>query len=151
MNTYLIMWLAVFAVALIVEFSTAALVCIWFMPSAIVCAVLAGLGVPAFVQFIVFFALSIVLLILFRKPLSRYIYSRKKDTLTNLDSVIGSVGRVEEEIDNFRSKGRVTVNSQSWSARSADNRIIPIDSAVIIEKIEGVKLICRLIEGGEKE
>lgn len=150
MNTYVIMWLAVFAVALIVEISTSALVCIWFMPSAVVSAILAGFDVPTFIQFIVFFALSIVFLLLFRKPLSNYIYSRKKDTLTNLDSLIGAVGRVEEEIDNFLSMGRVTVNSQSWSARSADNRIIPIDSAVVVEKIEGVKLICRFVEDGEK-
>lgn len=151
MNTYVIMWLAVFALTLILEFSTAALVCIWFMPSAIVCAILAGFNAHAFIQFITFFALSVVLLILFRTPLSIYIYSRKKDKLTNLDLMIGAVGRVEEEIDNFLSKGRVNVNSQSWSARSADNKIISIDSAVVVEKIEGVKLICRCIENGEKE
>lgn len=150
MNTYVIMWLAVFAVALVIELATSSLVSVWFMPSAIVCAILAALDVPVFAQFIIFFALSAVLLILFRKPLSNYIYSRSKDTLTNLDTVVGALGRVEEEIDNFRSAGRVAVNYQSWSARSSDNSIIPTGSAVIVEKIEGVKLICRPAENNDK-
>ena len=146
MNTYTILWLAVFAISIVVELSTAALVCIWFWPSAILCAVLAACEVEVWVQFTVFFALSVVFIILFRKPLAKFVYGRKKDTLTNLDSIVGTVGRVEEEIDNFLAKGRVMVNSQSWSARSADNTVIPVNTAVVVEKIEGVKLICRCQE-----
>ena len=146
MDTYVIMWLSVFAVSLIIEFMTTSLVCVWFMPSAIVCAVLAFFNISAFVQYIVFFSLFIIFLAIFRKLVSKFVYSRKKDTLTNLDSLIGSVGRVEEEIDNFLGKGRVIVNSQSWSARSEDNSIIPADAKVVVERIEGVKLICHISE-----
>ncbi len=146
MNPGVVMWLAVFAVALVVEAITSALVCIWFMPSALICALLAGLNIPALWQYILFFVLSVLMLVVFRKPLEKLIYSRKKEMLTNLDTLIGAQGRVEEEINNFLGRGRVIVNSQSWSARSDDDKVIPKDAKVIVKKIEGVKLFCEYIQ-----
>ena len=146
MNPYVIMWLAIFALTLIVEAVTTALVCVWFMPSALICALIAALDVPPIWQYIIFFVLSIVLLLLFRKQLEKLIKSRKKEANTNLSAIIGAEGRVEEEINNFLAVGRVTVNSQSWSARSANGDIIPKDARVVIKKIEGVKLICEISE-----
>ena len=146
MNPYVIMWLAIFALTLIVEAVTTALVCVWFMPSALICALIAALDVPPIWQYIIFFVLSIVLLLLFRKQLEKLIKSRKKEANTNLSAIIGAEGRVEEEINNFLAVGHVTVNSQSWSARSANGDIIPKDARVVIKKIEGVKLICEISE-----
>lgn len=146
MNPYVIMWLAIFAISLIAEAVTIALVSIWFMPSALICAILAAVGVSPMWQYIVFFAISVILLLLFRKPLEKIVLLRKKDNLTNLDAVVGAEGRVEEEINNFLGVGRVVVNSQNWSARSANGEIIPQNAKVIIKKIEGVKLICEFID-----
>ena len=146
MNPYAIMWLIVFAVMLIIEACTSMLVCVWFMPTALLCVLLAIFGVPSLWQYILFFSISIALLIAFRKPLGKFIYSRNKDTLTNLDVIIGSEARVEEEIDNFKGVGRVVVGSQSWSARSLDGEIIPCNARVVVRKIEGVKLICEYIK-----
>jgi len=146
MNPYTIMWLIVFAVMLVIEACTSILVCIWFMPTALICALLASLGVPSLWQYISFFVISIVLLAVFRKPFGKFIYSRKKDTLTNLDVIIGSEARVEEEIDNFKGVGRVVVGSQSWAARSLNGEVIPVGSKVVVRKIEGVKLICEYIQ-----
>ncbi len=146
MNPYVIMWLAIFALTLIVEAVSTALVCVWFMPSALICALIAAFDVPPVWQYIIFFVLSIVLLLLFRKQLEKLIKSRKKEAHTNLSAIIGTEGRVEEEINNFLAVGRVTVNSQSWSARSANGDIIPKDAKVVIKRIEGVKLICEVSE-----
>ena len=48
---------------------------------------------------------------------------------------------VVEEIDNIKSTGEVKIDGKIWTARSSDNEIIPPNSIVVVEKIEGVKLI----------
>ncbi|MBQ9921319.1 MAG: hypothetical protein IJO52_03965 [Clostridia bacterium] len=146
MNVYVIMWLATFAIAFVVELSTASLVCVWFMPSALICAVLAAIGASTTIQITLFFLLSVSLLMLFRKKLEEYVQSRRESATSDIAPMLGSVGRVEEEIDNFRSKGSVVINGNSYPARSSDNGIIPVGAKVAVKKIHGEKIICRLVE-----
>ena len=65
--------------------------------------------------------------------------SRKK-VPTNLDRVIGMVGIVTEEITRFKI-GEVRVDGKKWSAISEEK--IKVGEKVIIEGIDGVKLIVR--------
>ena len=134
-------WLAVIAAALIAEASTATLVAIWFIPSAILSAALAKLGVGVTWQVVAFFVLSILLIVFARKLLSKYIV--KKPIPTNADALIGKVGVVEEDIDNLAFRGIVKVNGQTWSAKSHDGTVIPKFSEVEILEIQGVKLVVK--------
>lgn len=143
MNVYVIMWFAVFISAVITEYFTASFVCLWFAPSAVICAILAAVGVPNTVVIVLFFLISVVLLMLFRKMLLEYMYSQKKRVPSELDIAVGSVGTVGDEIDNFRSQGSVVINGKKMPARSADNKIIPSGTPVTVEKIDGIILICR--------
>ena len=56
---------------------------------------------------------------------------------------------VQQEIDNLRAKGMVSVNGQEWSARSVDDEIIPDETLVEIMEISGVKLLVRKKENEE--
>ena len=56
-------WLGVIALAIIVEASTSALVSIWFIPSAIISFILALCKVDLWIQIVVFFVASALLLI----------------------------------------------------------------------------------------
>ena len=56
--------------------------------------------------------------------------------------MIGKTAVVTEEIDNLAGKGQVKVLGNVWSARSVnDDMKIPVGQHVVVQKIEGVKLI----------
>ena len=135
-------WIAVIAVAIFIEASSATLTAIWFMPGALVSLVLALLGVGKVTQVLVFFLLSTVLALLgilfFRKRLLK-----KKPIPTNLDRIIGTDGVVTEAIDNLAAKGEVKIDGKRWSARTEDGSTVEEGAVVTILRIEGVKLIVK--------
>lgn len=141
MDKPFIMWAAALIVLLIVEGLTAQLVTIWFAAGALVAMIAAALGAPLWLQFTLFAVVSIVTLVATR-PLAKKINHRVKEPL-NADRVIGMEGIVVEKIDNIEAKGLVKVDGADWTARSSDGEKIESGAAVIVEKIEGVKVIVR--------
>ena len=68
--------------------------------------------------------------------------NRKTDT----DLIIGRRVKVVEQINNREETGTVKINGQEWSARMKDaNGIAQSGETVIIQSINGVKLICKKI------
>ena len=133
-------WLGITVVAAIVEAAVPALVSVWFVPGGLAALVASLFGAPLWLQVALFLVVSGAALILTR-PLVKRIQSRKTIS-TNADMVSGKTALVTEEINNLLGAGRVTVLGNSWSARSADpESVIPSGEKVIVEKIEGVKLI----------
>ena len=78
------------------------------------------------------------------RPFAKKVLHTRKER-TNADSLIGSIGVVIEEIDNFQSKGRVKLSGLDWAARSEDGEIIPVGEQVLVRRIEGVKVIVERI------
>ena len=134
-------WLAVIVAALITEASTATLVAIWFIPSAIVSAILAKLGTGILIQAIVFFVLSILLVVFARKIFSKAL--TPKHTPTNADALIGELGIVTDDIDTLEFRGTVSVKGQIWSAKSENGERIEKGKTVEVLSIQGVKLIVK--------
>lgn len=134
-------WLAVIALALIVEASTTTLVAIWFIPSAIVAAVIARLGGGVVLQTAVFLVLSILFVLFARKIFTKTI--APKHVPTNADSLIGETGIVALDIDAAEAKGLVKVKGQMWSAKSENGESICEGRHVEVLAIEGVKLIVK--------
>ena len=141
---FALFWVAVIAIAAVVEAETCDLVAIWFVPGAITAMILAFCGVELWIQAVVFIAVSAVSLTLFFAVFKKRIPKRKAIP-TNADALIGAKGIVEEKIDNLHETGSVKLRGLVWSARSADEAVtIEAGSIVTVEKIVGVKLICRL-------
>ena len=134
-------WLAVIALSLIVEASTATLVAIWFIPSALIASVIAKLGGGIILQLVVFLVLSIVLILSVRRIFARTL--THGFTPTNADALIGEVGVVETELDSLQSGGLVKVKGQTWSAESENGEKIEAGKQVEILSIRGVKLIVK--------
>ena len=133
-------WLGITVVAAIVEAAVPALVSVWFGPGGLAALVASLFGAPLWRQVALFLVVSGAALILTR-PLVKRIQSRKTIS-TNADMVLGKTALVTEEINNLLGAGRVTVLGNSGSARAADpESVIPSGEKVIVEKIEGVKLI----------
>ena len=141
METTSICWLAVFVLLIVIELATMGLTTIWFAGGAVAGFIASMLGANVVIQAVVFFVVSIVLLIFTRPFAVRYINSTK--TKTNIDGLIGQEALVLEEINNIRETGCARLEGKEWTARSVDDSVIPADTVVIVERIEGVKLIVK--------
>ncbi len=139
--TMLIFWVVVLVVLLIVEAVTSQLVTIWWAVGAAGALIAERLGAESWLQWVVFIAVSALMLIATR-PLVKKL-TKTKVQPTNADRCIGKTAIVKEEIDNIAGKGQVSVNGIVWTARTADGSVVPVDSKVTVEKIEGVKLIVK--------
>lgn len=134
-------WLWAIAIVLfgILEAITAQLVSIWFLLGAIGALVTALCHGAFWLQIVVFFVVSIITLLV-SKPLVKKVVSPKTEK-TNADRCIGETGIVIEEINNVTSTGQVKINGNVWTARSTKGDVISKDALVIVDKIDGVKLM----------
>ena len=139
--TMLLFWIIALVVLIVVEAVTAQMVTIWFAAGAVGAIVAERLGAEVWVQWAVFVAVSAVALIATR-PLVKKI-TKAKVQPTNADRCIGMVAVVTEEINNVEGRGQVHVNGVTWTARSLDGSIFKKDERVIVERIDGVKLIVK--------
>ena len=96
------------------------------------------------VQTVVFFAVSIVFLVLLR-PFARNML-KPKIVKTNADALIGTTGVVLTEIDNARAQGQVKLEAMEWTARSTSGEVIPAGAKIRVDRIEGVKVYVSTVE-----
>lgn len=141
METTSICWLVVFILLILIELATMGLTTIWFAGGAVAGFVASMLGANIVIQAAAFFAVSILLLFFTRPFAVRYINSNK--TKTNVDGLIGQEALVLEEINNIRETGCARLEGKEWTARSMNDTVIPKDTVVTVERIEGVKLIVK--------
>ncbi|MCQ2436613.1 MAG: NfeD family protein [Clostridia bacterium] len=134
-------WLALLVVALVAEAATMSLVSIWFVPGLLVAMILAFFGVDIVIQAIVFAVLTVISFFVFFKFIK--CKTKNRTAKTNLDAVVGMEALVTEAIDNINARGAVKVYGKEWSARSADGEPVPAGTTVVVERIEGVKLIVK--------
>lgn len=137
--TTTIIWAISIVVFVILEAATYQLVSIWFAVGAVGGLIASICGASFTVQMIVFLIIS-ALFLLFLRPVSVKLL-KPRGARTNVDSVIGKEAVVTKEIDNLRGTGEAKVDGMMWTARSGDNSVIPKDTAAVIDKVEGVKLI----------
>lgn len=132
-------WLIVVIAFGIVEAATLGLTSVWFAVGALAAMVCALCRGPLWLQIVLFVAVSVGCLVFTRKKVqSRFNENRQK---TNADRIIGHRGVVLEEIDDRRAVGTVKVDGSIWSARSKSGAGIPAGAEVIIQAIEGVKVL----------
>jgi len=135
----IMLWLVLLILFVGVEAATLGLASIWFAGGSLVAMVAAILNAPLYVQIILFFVVSMVLLF-FTRPLAVK-YFNKDRVRTNVESMVGRQGVVTSAIDNLQGIGQVTVGGLEWSARSFDDITLTVGSVVEIKAISGVKLI----------
>ncbi len=145
MSEMMIFWLVLLIIAIGVEVCTMGLTSIWFAGGALAAILALILHAPVFLQVILFFLVSLVLLI-FTRPVAVRYFNRDR-VKTNVESMVGRQGVVTGEINNVQGIGQVTVSGQEWSARSVDDSVrIPVGAVVNVVSINGVKLMVRIDE-----
>lgn len=142
MEVMIWIWLAVIVLALVCEGATTMLVSIWFVPGAVLGMIFAALKIEIWIQTLVFFVLSVSLIIVFQVFFKKKL-ANDKSKATNLDLIVGAKAVVVERIDNVNGEGCVKVDGKYWSARSDDGSPIEDGETVEVVAVSGVKLVCR--------
>lgn len=141
----ILFWIIACVAFVAAEAATVSLTTIWFAIGSAAALLAASLGAEAWVQCVLFIAVSAVILALLRPVAKRYIAVRRMPT--NADRVLGKVCAVTEDIDNVAGTGAVAVDGKVWTARTADGSRLGKGAFVRPIAIQGVKLI---VESAEK-
>lgn len=138
---YLIFWGVIFVLTVIAEIMSMQLVSIWFAigSAGAFCAALAEWGFTA--QLALFVLISVFLLLVTR-PLLKKLRVKSVPPL-NAEKAIGETAVVIEEIDPALGTGRARQKGVDWMAVSETGAVIPVESIVIVSRVEGAKLIVR--------
>ena len=133
-------WLVLLIIFVVAECLTVGLISIWFAGGALIAMFFALLGVSTVWQIVVFLVVSAILLVITRPIAVKYINNKKEKT--NYQSVIGTVVKVIEKVDNLNQTGAAFADGKEWTARATqDNVILEKDTFAKVMEIEGVKLL----------
>ena len=134
-------WLIIFIFLIFVEIATINLVSIWCAVGAIASCILSIYVDNLIIQLGCFVITSTICLILTKSIISKI--KSHKITPTNLDRVIGDVGIVTKNIDEFNN-GEVKVDGKTWTATSKET--LKVGTKAKIVSINGVKLNVKSIK-----
>lgn len=146
MTEYLwIVWLAVFVIALLVEWATSELVSLWFALGALIALVFSIVpGVAWWVQLIVFAVISFATFLFIRPMLKKLIKRDQVDT--NIDEIVGKRGIMTDEYTDLH-QGEVKINGVLWTAiNTNENEKIEKGTKVTVVAVEGNKLIVKIMK-----
>lgn len=135
-----IMWIVIAVVAAIIEGVSVQLVSIWFAIGAVVTAIVSVFTDNIIIQLAVFVAVSVICVAVTR-PLAKKLRSSTGDIPTNCDRYVGKTAEVIVDVDNTNAVGQVKVEGSVWSARSSTGEPLPAGTRVVVNRIEGVKMI----------
>lgn len=144
MNEWLFIWLGVVIITLSLEIITVGLTSIWLTGGGLAALIVCALGGPWWLQLLVFFVVTFILIYFTRPWALKYLEGRK--TVTNYEETIGKKVRVIEKVDNREGSGRAIYNGMEWMARAKnEDDLFLEDEQARVAAVEGVKLILEKI------
>jgi membrane protein implicated in regulation of membrane protease activity len=136
-------WLILSGILLVVEIINVGFLVFWFSMGALIAMICSFFIDNVVVQAVVFLVSSTLLLFL-TKPFVKKFTSNDNP---NPNSAVPDqkTGKVIIDIDPAKGKGQVLIGTEKWSAKSAGDTFISKDTEVIVEKVDGVKVVVRPI------
>jgi membrane protein implicated in regulation of membrane protease activity len=142
-----IFWVILIILFAAIESITLGLTSLWFAFGALVGLIASLFNLNIYIQIAAFIAVSAVMLV-YTRPIARE-YLKIGKVKTNTEGLIGEEGIVVQDIERFKT-GQIKVRGQIWTAKEIEGHEVNVGSFVEVLEIEGVKLIVRKIEGGNK-
>ncbi len=142
MTELMIFWAILFVLLVVAEFSTMQLVSIWFALGALGAFIAAFFNLGFTAQLAIFVLCSLLMLLITR-PLLRNIKVQEVAPM-NAQRDIGAQAVIIEEVNPALGTGRARINGVDWTAVSANGSVIPKNSIVIVDDIDGAKLVVSL-------
>ena len=136
-----IYWLLLFILLLVIEVMTMGLTTIWFAGGALAAFLVSLVAGNILELEVAAFILVSVILLLFTRPLAMR-YLNRRTVATNADSVVGSIVRVTEPVNNMLDQGAAQADGKVWTARAAQDEVtFDQGELAVVREIRGVKLI----------
>lgn len=132
-------WVGLIILFALLEAATVGLTSIWFSGGAFAALLSCAAGLGGVGQFVVFAAVSLVLLIFTRPWALKYL--KPHLIKTNYEQVISENVCVTEDIDNLRGTGAVVYQGEEWTARAYEHdKTFEKGMIVTVKEIRGVTL-----------
>jgi len=136
-----IFWIIIMVVFLVIELNTVSLTTVWFALGACVAAILSLRFPESYMAQTATFVIVSGTAVMLTRSFAQKVAG--KSIRTNADRVVGEEAIVVEKIDSG-AIGQVKIFGQVWSAKAKDKAITyDVGDIVVIEEIEGVKLIVK--------
>jgi membrane protein implicated in regulation of membrane protease activity len=137
-----IIWIIIAGGFAIFEAITPSFFLIWLAGGAVIAAFIALAGFNEAIQLGVFITTSVVLLMVARPLVKKYIELDKEAVPDNVYSIIGVKAIVLKPVDQISGKVKIMNTGETWSAYTYEH-FVPIDAntQVIIKEIDGAKLV----------
>jgi len=104
-------------------------------------ALAAFLGLGLAWQVLAFAVISLAFFAVVRPLFLKYFAGGSDQVRTNVEALVGRVGRITEAVEPLSNRGRVLVGGEDWRAVSAQDTPIPAGERVIVVAVDGVKLV----------
>ena len=140
MSIWFWFWVILAFALFVLEIFTAGFFMLPFAVGAVAAAVFEWLAPESFVwQWVVFLGVSSVLLVVLRRFADRITHEPPEKV--GVDRVLGKKGTVVEDLDPHSPTGRVRIASEEWRAETADGASLPAGAKVVVDRVEGARLI----------
>ncbi len=138
-----VIWIAIGIICIIIEIFTPGFLFLSFGVGAIITG-LAAIIIPSLAFQILTFAIVTFIIFMLSRKFSKKLISTNYEE-TNVKALIGKTGKVTKEIP-ANEKGYVKIGGEEWAAVSKDNKKIDKDMLVMVNDIEGNKVIVTVID-----
>ncbi len=98
------------------------------------------------IQLLAFSIGTLVSFIGIRPFILKYGHKKSGDFKTNVDAVIGKIGKVSVTIDNSKNQGRIIVEGDDWKAETENDEILYAGEKVEILKVDSTVLTVKSIK-----
>ena len=142
-------WIIVAGVFFIAEIFTTGFLVFWFGLGALIVSFLSFIIPDIIIQTIIFLILSVIFIISTRPLVNKFL--KTKNVQTNVFSEVGKHGIVIQELDSKKNQGQIKVKGEVWSAEELNGKNVPVDTEVVIVKIDGVKAIVSVVQSSNNQ
>jgi len=138
-----VIWVALGIICVIIEIFTPGFLFLSFGIGAILTGLIALIIPSITFQILAFAVITLIVFILSRKFSKKFISSNYEET--NVKALIGKTGKVTEKIP-ANEKGYVKIGGEEWVAVSKDKTEITKDTLIIVNDIDGNKVIVTMVK-----
>lgn len=140
-----IIWIVLIIIFAVLEIATVGLTSIWFAGGALAALLAYAVGLGVIWQFLIFIAVSLLLLCFTRPWAIKYF--KPHLTKTNYEGAIDQNVCLTETVDNIKGTGTAVLKGQEWTARAyEEGKVFEAGTIVKVKEIRGVTMY--VVESG---
>jgi membrane protein implicated in regulation of membrane protease activity len=138
-------WIIIAVILFILEIFTPAFLAVCLGIGCIFAGIFSAMDFGIKIQLLAFSIGTLISFFGVRPFILKYGHRKSGDLKTNVDALVGKVGKITITIDNNQNQGRVTVEGDDWKAESENNEILNAGEKVEIIKVNSTILTVKLI------